>query len=68
MIARPPARGTLEKRPSLWAFLGLDTLRRQLIQRAGRLIRLQGKLTLSMPVNPAVQNELLHYLEALQRA
>jgi hypothetical protein len=68
MIAYPPARSTLEKRPSLWAFLGLDTLRRQLIQRAGRLIRPQGKLTLSMPANAAVQNDLLHYLQALQGA
>ena len=68
MIARPPARTTLPKRPALWAFERLDTLRRRLIQRAGRLIRPQGQLTLSMSANPAVQNELLHYLEALEKA
>ena len=66
MIAHPPSRPTLEKRPALWDFLRLDTLRRQIIQRAGRLIRPQGKLTLSMSANPTVQDELLHYLGALE--
>ena len=65
MIAHPPSRPTLEKRPALWDFLRLDTLRRQMIQRAGRLIRPQGKLTLSMSANPVTQNELLHYLGSL---
>lgn len=48
MIAHPPSRTTLEKRPALWAFVRLDTLRRRLIQRAGRLIRPQGQLTQSV--------------------
>jgi hypothetical protein len=30
--------------------------------------RPQGQLTLSMSANPALQEELLHYLEALQAA
>jgi hypothetical protein len=68
MIAHPPSRTTLEKRPALWDFARLDTLRRRLIQRAGRLIRPQGQLTLSMSVNPVVHAELLHYLEALKAA
>ncbi|MGH8659750.1 MAG: IS1380-like element ISHoc1 family transposase, partial [Gammaproteobacteria bacterium] len=59
---------TLEKRPPLWEFTRLDTLRRRLIQRAGRLIRPHGQLTLSMAVNPTVRDELLHYLEALKAA
>lgn len=66
MIADPQSRLTLEKRPALWDFLRLGTLRRQFIQRAGRLIRPQGQLTLSMSVNPAVKNHLLHYLNALR--
>lgn len=68
MIAHPPSRATLEKRPAFWAFERLDTFRRRIIQRAGRLIRPQGQLTLSMSANPAVQYELLHYIEALQGA
>ena len=68
MMAHPPARTTLEKRPTLWEFTRLGTLRRRLIQRAGRLTRPHGQLTLSMVVNPAVRDELLHYLEALKAA
>lgn len=68
MIAHPPSRTTLEKRPAFWDFARLDTLRRRLIQRAGRLIRPQGQLTLSMAVNPVVRDELLHYLETLKAA
>ncbi|MDQ3772892.1 MAG: IS1380 family transposase [Pseudomonadota bacterium] len=68
MIAHPPSRTTLEKRPALWDFARLDTLRCRLIQRAGRLIRPQGQLTLSMSANQAVQEELLHYLAALKAA
>jgi hypothetical protein len=68
MIAHPPSRTTLEKRPALWNFARLDTLRRRLIQRAGRLIRPQGQLTLSMSANQTVQEELLHYLAALKAA
>jgi hypothetical protein len=65
MIAHAPSRRTLEKRPALWDFPRLDTLRRTLIQRAGRLIRPQGQLTLSMSANSAVKEQMLHYLHAL---
>jgi hypothetical protein len=61
-------RNTTEKRAPLWQFEQLGTLRRKLIQRAGRLTRPQGRLTLTMSVNPAVKSELLHYLNALQYA
>jgi hypothetical protein len=43
-------------------------LRRKLIQRAGRLTRPQGQLTLTMSANPAVKTELLHYLDRLKKA
>jgi hypothetical protein len=68
MIAQKPSRTTRQKRPALWNFEQLGTLRRRLIQRAGRLIRPQGKLTLSMSANEVVQNELLHYLNAIEAA
>jgi hypothetical protein len=67
MIASSPTRITQEKRPALWKFQQLDTVRRRIILRAGRLIRPQGKMTLSMSANKAQQNELLHFLTALQR-
>jgi len=65
MIANPTTRKTAPKRPPLWDFNRLNTLRHHLIQRAGRLIRPQGRLTLAMSANESVQNELLHYLDAL---
>lgn len=67
MIAKAPSRTTQEKRPALWNFEQLNTLRQRVIQRAGRLIRPQGRLTLSMSSNLAVQNELLHYLNEMEK-
>ena len=67
-IIAPPSRSTRQKRPALRDFEKLDRLRRRLIQRAGRLIRPQGRLTLSMNANDTVQDELLHYLDALDQA
>jgi hypothetical protein len=68
MLSKPSASRTLAKRPAAWAFEKLDTLRHRIIQRAGRLVRPQGKLTLSMSANQAVQNDFLHYLDVLQKA
>src|SRR6266851_4284399 len=43
MATTEPQRGTTEKRAPLWCFARLDTLRRQILQRAGRFTRPQGK-------------------------
>ncbi len=68
MVAHEPDRGTTEKRAALWEFTEPNTLRRTLIQRAGRLTQPGGKLTLTMNANPRVKKGLLHYLDRLQRA
>ena len=68
MISALPERSTEEKRPALWKFKQLGTLRKEIIQRAGRIIRPQGKLVLSMATNKAVKDEMLHYLEEIRRA
>jgi hypothetical protein len=68
IIAHPAARATTAKRPPLWRFTSLGTLRNHLVHRAGRLIRPQGRLTLSMTPNPAVKNDLLHFLQELPAA
>ena len=68
MLIRVPERSTQQKRPALWEFEQLDTLRRRIIQRAGRLIRPKGKLTLSMAANETTQNEMLQILSAIDRA
>ena len=67
MITCAPTRNTQQKRPALWEFQQLGTVRRRIIQCAGRLIRPQGKLTLSMSANKPQQDELLHYLKGLRQ-
>ena len=67
MITRAPDRSTQQKRPALWEFEQLNTLRRRIIQRAGRLIRPQGKLTLSMASNEAAENDMLQILDTIER-
>jgi len=68
MRTQPPCRKTNSKRASLWAFMKINTIRRQLVQRAGRLIRPQGKLVLSMSANAATKNDMLHIMDALKEA
>lgn len=68
MQSLPKARNTTERRAPLWKFEQLGTLRRKLIQRAGRLTKPQGQLTLTMSANPTVKSELLHYLDCLKHA
>ena len=68
MISAPGALRTLPKRPAAWKFKTLDTLRLRIIQRAGRLTRPQGELTLTMSANRAVRKDLLHFLDAVQKA
>ena len=68
MLCYDKERNTTEKRAPLWCFEQLGTVRRKLIQRAGRLTRPQGQLTLTMSANTAVKSVLLHYLDALKSA
>jgi hypothetical protein len=68
MLARPPVLRARPKRPAAWTFQTLDTLRHRMIQRAGRLVRPQGRLTLTMSANAAVRNDLLHFLDAVKKA
>jgi hypothetical protein len=68
MVASTKDRGTTEKRAPLFKFEELRTIRHRLLQRAGRLTRPQGTLTLTMSGNKTVRDELLHFLDALGRA
>lgn len=68
MIVHQPTRRTNDKRSPLWSFARMDTLRRTLIQRAGRLTRPSGTLKLTMSANQATQDELLQILRALEQA
>jgi len=68
MLAQPSAPRSLAKRPAVYAFARLDTLRHRIIQRAGRLTRPQGELTLTMSANQAVRSDLLQFLDVLKMA
>lgn len=50
--------GTTTKRRPLWTFQSLATFRKNILLRAGRIIRPQGKLTLVQGGNKRVQNEI----------
>ena len=68
MVTRPLERATTPTRMALWSFHELQTLRRTLFARAGRLTRPQGELTLTISANAEVQSEILRHLQALQAA
>jgi hypothetical protein len=68
MLASDPTPRSLPKRPAAWVFERLDTLRHRIVQRAGRLTRPAGKLTLTMSANTAVQQDLLNFLQVVQKA
>ena len=65
MRIHPRERSTTAKRSALWCFREIGTLRRTLIQRAGRIIRPAGKLILSMNTNPKLETEMRHALAVL---
>jgi len=57
MQTKDRVRETGLTRPALWLFEKLDTVRNRLVRRAGRLHTPNGKLTLTMSVNEAVQRD-----------
>lgn len=63
-----PERTTTAKRPTLWRFEKLATIRRKIVQRAGALTRPQGKLVLTLNVNRSIRAEMCEYLDALEAA
>ena len=68
MMTIAPSRRTTEKRTPLWAFEQLATFRAGLIQRAGRLTRPHGTLTLTISASHWIKNRLLDVLKRLQNA
>ena len=68
MLATRPTNRARSKRPAAWTFQRLDTIRHRIIQRAGRLTRPHGELTLTMSANQAVRKDLLHFLDSLRKA
>ena len=66
MEVHPRQRRTTQKRAPLWNFERLETLRKKILQRAGRLTKPRGELTLTLSANEAVKREILDYLDGLQ--
>ena len=68
MLAQPRARYARAKRPAAWTFQTLHTLRHRFIQRAARITCPHGELTLTLSANRTVKKDLMHFLDALQKA
>jgi len=64
MRADPPSRGLTAGRTVQWVFQGLATIRRTVLQRAGRLTRPQGKLTITLPDIAAFKASFTRLLKA----
>ncbi len=58
------SRKSSPQRAAEWIFEGLGTIRRKIIQRAGRLTRPRGRLTLTLGDNQAVEEEIAYYMMA----
>ncbi len=65
MQTQPARRGTTSRRASLWSFETLQTLRQTVIQRAGRLTRPRGRLTLTISATGWIKRRLLQTLASL---
>lgn len=65
MLTAARDRATEPKRPALWIFKTLDTLRHTTINRAGRLIHPNNQLTLVFSANEATRKDITHMMEVL---
>lgn len=68
MQLAPPQRGTTRKRATLWVFEQVDTLRKTIFQRAGRLSRPAGKLTLTFCAGKHLKQRVLQIFQSLNSA
>lgn len=64
MQSRPPERKTTSQRKALWVFEEMKTIRQKILRTAGRLTRPQGKLTLTLPKNKALEQAIGKFLPA----
>ncbi len=65
MRTTAPTRGTTPGRASFWTFERVETVRKSLIQRAGRLTRPQGVLTLTISSGEWIKERFVHLLHSL---
>jgi hypothetical protein len=65
MQTAEPARATTRSRAALWVFEKVDTLRKTVLQRAGRLSRPSGKLTLTIAGGRWLKDRISQLLAAI---
>jgi len=65
MQLEPPERNTTRKRTALWAFEQVETIRRTILQRAGRLSNPSGKLVLTFCAGKNLKQRVLQIFQAL---
>ncbi len=68
MEVEPPQRTTTRQRMTLWTFEKVDTIRKTIIQRAGRLTRPEGQLVLTFCAGKNLKKRVLHILHSLGTA
>ena len=61
-------RHTTDKRAAFWIFETVDTIRKTLLQRAGRLTRPAGRLTLTISGTGTIKEKLRNMLDRLRPA
>jgi hypothetical protein len=68
METSPPVRRTTSGRKTLWVFEQIGTIRKTILQRAGRLSRPEGKLTLTFCAGKKLKERVLHILHTFDTA
>ncbi|GIW91977.1 MAG: hypothetical protein KatS3mg110_0018 [Pirellulaceae bacterium] len=68
MLTAAPSRRIAPKRTALWVFGALHTFRQGILQRAGRLTRPRGIVTLTISAPYWMESRLLATLKTLQNA
>jgi hypothetical protein len=68
MIISPKVQSTTFKRATLWTFQKIDTIRKNIFIRAGRLTKPGGRLTLTISAGKNMAKEITVFLESLKKA
>ena len=68
MKTKPPERNTTRQRSTLWIFEQVDTLRKTILQRAGRLSRPSGTPTLTFCSGKNLKQRILGFMQSLDTA
>jgi len=66
MLTQPRERSTTRGRATLWVFEQVDTLRKTVIQRAGKLTEPRGRLTWTFCRGKSLKERVLQTLDELK--